>query len=91
MDFEFSEEKNQELIRRRGISFDEIILSIKDGSLIQIYDHPNQGRYKGQSKMEVLVRDYVYCVPCLIKQDSIFLKTAYPDRKATKRHIKNEI
>jgi uncharacterized DUF497 family protein len=40
-------EKNQKLKSERNISFEEIVFHIEQGDEIDIYEHPNQERYKG--------------------------------------------
>jgi uncharacterized DUF497 family protein len=76
-------EKNEILKRDRGISFEEIACLIEAGQVIGIeenIEHPNQ-------KMYVLAIDnYAIIVPCVENDDEIFLKTAFPSRKYTKKY-----
>ncbi len=74
------------LIEERWISFEDIVLSIGLGNVIEIYDHPNQVKYPGQKISAVLVEDYVYLVPFIESESEIFLKTIIPSRKATKSY-----
>lgn len=81
MEFTFSKEKNEILIKNRGISFDDVIEAIsKKGVLLDI-KHPNQEKFPKQSMFVVDIEDYAYCVPYVQKGDKIFLKTIYPNRK----------
>lgn len=84
--YSWSSEKNEKLIEERGISFEDIILSIELGNVIEIYDHPNQDKYPGQMILAIEVEDYVYLVPFIEGEAEIFLKTIIPSRKATKRY-----
>ncbi len=84
--YSWSPEKNKMLIEERGISFEDIVLSIGLGNVTEIYDHPNQVKYPGQKISAVLVEDYVYLVPFIESESEIFLKTIIPSRKATKSY-----
>jgi putative transposon-encoded protein len=46
--FRWSAEKNERLKSERAISFEEIVLAIGKGGLMDIVVHPNQRRYPGQ-------------------------------------------
>jgi len=75
--------KNQLLKQERGISFEEIAYLIESGRLIGIEEnpgHPNQ-------KMLILeIDNYAVIVPYVENDDEIFLKTAFPSRKYTKKY-----
>ena len=47
-DYAFDPGKNNQLKRERRISFEQIILGIEAGNLIQILGHPDGGKYPGQ-------------------------------------------
>ena len=89
-DYAFDPEKNDWLIRERGISFEQIIALIEGGKLIQVLEHPDKERYHGQLLYEVDVNGYVYVVPVVREGRSLFLKTIYPSRKATRKRTKGE-
>ena len=79
----WNSEKNEILKRERGISFEEIAYLIESGQVIGIEEnpgHPNQ-------KMYVLeIDNYAIIVPYVENDDKIFLKTAFPSRKYTKKY-----
>ncbi|MCI0565516.1 MAG: BrnT family toxin [Nitrososphaera sp.] len=79
-------EKNEQLKKERGISFEEVVLNIQLGNEMDIYDHPNQERYPGQEIAVVLIEGYAYLVPFIESKEEIFLKTIIPSRKATKQY-----
>ncbi|MEY3182844.1 MAG: hypothetical protein RLZ35_829 [Pseudomonadota bacterium] len=86
MHFRYNPEKNALLLRERGIGFDQIIEEIENGKLLQITYHHNQTLYPKQKIFHVQCLDKVYLVPYIVESDgSIFLKTVYPSRKATKK------
>jgi hypothetical protein len=89
-EFAFDPEKNAWLIRERGISFEQIIALIESGKLIRVLEHPDTKRYSGQLLYEVDVDGYIHVVPVMRQGRSLFLKTIYPSRKATRKHRKGE-
>jgi uncharacterized DUF497 family protein len=85
--YAWNEAKNQLLRAERGISFEEVVVHIAAGDLLDIIEHPNPEKYKGQRMFIVKVRDYAWLVPFVETDDKIFLKTIIPSRKATKRYL----
>ena len=90
MRFEWNPEKNEELKRERGISFEEIALLLGAGKLWAVTDHWNSKKHPGQRVFLVPVGDYIYAVPYVVSDDAIFLKTAFPSRKLTKQYRQGE-
>ena len=83
--FDWSFEKNLHLVEQRGISFEGIVSAIEQGGLMDVLEHPNQGRYPGQQIYVVAVQDYIHLVPFVIQADGVrFLKTIIPSRKAAR-------
>lgn len=80
-------QKNEQLKKQRGISFDEVLFHVSAGDVLEIFEHPNQERYPGQKIYAIALEEYVYLVPFVESDDEIFLKTIIPSRKAT-RHYK---
>jgi len=83
----WNEEKNQRLKSERGVSFEEIIVYIAIGDVLDIVEHPNPEKYKGQRIFIVKMRDYAWLVPFVESEDEIFLKTIIPSRKATRKYL----
>lgn len=82
--YRWNEEKNEQLKKSRGISFEEVILAIESGGVLDVLAHPNPGRYRDQQVLVVAVMEYVYLVPHVEERDHLFLKTIIPSRKATR-------
>ena len=84
----YSFEKNEILKKSRDISFEDIILALEEGCLLDDIEHPNQEKYPNQNIFIVLVvvKDYVYLVPYVEDETSIFLKTIIPSRKMNKKY-----
>jgi hypothetical protein len=87
-EYAFDPEKNAWLMQERGISFELIIALIESGKLIRVLEHPDKKRYPNQLLYEVDVDGYVHVVPVVKEGKTLFLKTIYPSRKATRKHTK---
>ncbi len=86
--FVWSEEKNQKLKAERGVSFEEVVVHIAAGDLLDIVEHPHPEKYRGQRIFIVKIHNYAWLVPFVESENEIFLKTAIPSRKATKRYLR---
>lgn len=62
--------------------------SVEMGFLLDVLEHPNQEKYKGQKIFVVWIDDYIYLVPFVESDDEVFLKTIIPSRKATRKYLK---
>jgi hypothetical protein len=90
--YEYSDSKNQQLINERHISFEEIIAALDNGQLLDIVTQPNKNKYPNQKVYVVQINNYVYLVPFVEKDDqTVFLKTIFPSRKAKKQYMQNEV
>ena len=85
--FDWNNEKNEEIIRERKISFEEVVFCIMHNGLLDIIEHPNKSKYPGQKIFIVDIDDYVYIVPFVEDDEMIFLKTIIPSRKMTKKYL----
>ncbi len=83
-------EKNELLKSQRDISFEDVILALESGKLLDDMKHPNQERYPTQNIFIILIeiKDYVYLVPYVEDDTSIFLKTIIPSRQMNKKYNK---
>ena len=79
----WSSEKNEILKNERGISFEEIAYLIQSGKILGIEENPG----RSNQKMYILeIENYAVIVLFVEKNNEIFLKTAFPSRKYTKRY-----
>ncbi|HXW69201.1 MAG TPA: BrnT family toxin [Dissulfurispiraceae bacterium] len=85
--FDWNNEKNDMLKKERGVSFEQVELAIAAGDLLDRVRHPNPAKYPNQKVFIVKIEDYVYSVPYVEDDESIFLKTIIPNRKATKKYL----
>ena len=73
--FSWSTSKNERLKAERQISFDEIVVAIEEGGVLDVLAHSNSARYPNQRILVVRFAGYVYLVPyvedaeCLFSQD----------------------
>lgn len=83
--FDWGKEKNQKLIKERGISFEAVVARIEAGHLLAVAD--GKGKFRHQKQFVVEINNYVYVVPFVEDAERIFLKTVIPSRKLTKRFL----
>ena len=86
--FVYDPEKDAKLKLERGINFEQIMACITGPELIDVREHHNPERFSHQLVCEVEIEGYVYLVPIVVREKEVFLKTAYPSRKATKKRKK---
>ncbi len=79
----WNSEKNKILKRDRGISFEEIAYLIELDQIIGIEENPG---YPNQRMYILEINNYAVIVPYVENDDEIFLKTAFPIRKYTKKY-----
>ena len=79
----WNSEKNGILKRERGISFEEIAYLIESGQVIGIEENPV---YLNQKMYVLEIDNYAIIVPYVENDDEIFLKTAFPSRKYTRKY-----
>ncbi len=79
----WNSDKNEILKRERGISFEEIAFLIESGHIIGIEKNPGR---PDQNIYILEIENYAYIVPFVENDIEIFLKTAFPSRKYTKRY-----
>ena len=86
----YSLEKNELLKEQRNISFEDVILSIENGNLLDDIEHANKEKYANQYIFIILIeiKNYVYMVPYVEENDYIFLKTIIPSRQMNKKYNK---
>ena len=68
------------------MSFEDVVLAIDSGGLLDVVEHPNRLRYPKQAVFVVVVTGYVSLVPFVEEPEYIFLKTIIPRRKATREY-----
>lgn len=85
--YDWNNEKNSELKQTRNVCFEQVVLHVGQGDLLDILQHPNKARYPNQRVLVVKMIDYVYAVPFVEEGDIRFLKTIIPSRKLTRDYL----
>ena len=85
--FVWISEKNAQLIRERGISFERVIYHIERDEILDVVKHPNPSKYPSQRMFILDIGNYAYLVPFIETKTEIFLKTIIPSRKATRKYL----
>lgn len=87
----YSLEKNEILKADRNVSFEDVLLAIEAGNLLDDIEHPNKEKYPNQNIFIILIeiKEYVYLVPYVEDESMIFLKTIIPSRVMTKKYLKD--
>ena len=88
MKYDWNPEKNDWLKKERKLSFEQVVFHLSQGDVWKVADHPDQKKYPGQKIYFVIIEDYIYMIPHVIKKEFIFLKTIIPSKKATKAYKK---
>jgi uncharacterized DUF497 family protein len=79
--FAWDDAKKAKLSAERGIGFEDVVFHIERGDLLDILEHPNPDRYAGQRIFVVRCEGYVYVVPFVEDEHTVFLKTIIRSRK----------
>ena len=85
--FRWVSEKNEQLMLQRGVSFEQMVVAIEAGGLLNILAHPDPSKYPNQKVLVVACDGYASLVPFVEQDDHFFLKTAIPSRKATRDYL----
>jgi uncharacterized DUF497 family protein len=86
--FRWDNEKNELLKKNRGVCFEEVVLLMERGDVLDTIENSNQEKYPGQKIAVVIIDAYAYLVPYVENNEGIFLKTIIPSRKATNKYVR---
>jgi uncharacterized DUF497 family protein len=86
--FDWDNDKNEWLMRQRGISFELIQECIEKGRVLA--DIQNHQPYTHQRVFIVEIDGYCFEVPYVEDDEKIFLKTAHASHEATKKYLKKQ-
>lgn len=85
--FRWNPEKNETLRAERGISFENIVVAVESGGLLDVLAHLNPLKYPKQRVLVVACDNYACLVPFVEEEEYFFLKTVIPSRKATREYL----
>lgn len=83
---EWNDKKNIRLKKERGVSFEDVVISILEGRLLAAIKHTGP-KYVHQKIFIVDINNYAYLVPFVEDEEKIFLKTIIPNRQATVKYL----
>ena len=86
--FRWNPEKNAELQAQRGITFEQVVVAVEAGGLLDVLAHPKPRKYPNQRILVVTWDGYAYLVPFVEEVEHYLLKTVIPSRKATRNLLK---
>ena len=86
--FAWNSEKNAQLVKGRGISFERVIYHIERKEILDIIRHPNSSKYPNQRMFILEISNYAYLIPFVETDSEVFLKTIIPSRKATRKYLR---
>ena len=79
--------KSEWLRAHRRVGFEEVLLKIESGDVLDIIEHKNKERYPNQRMFVLDIDGYAYLVPFVETDTEIFLKAIIPNRKATRNYL----
>jgi uncharacterized DUF497 family protein len=86
--YQWDDQKNAVLKRTRGVSFEQVVMHIESGDVLDVMAHPNRAKYPNQQVLVVNMNDYAYAVPFVEQGQQRFLKTVVPSRKLTRQYLR---
>lgn len=86
-EFDWSDEKNELLERTRQVCFEDVVVCIQNGDVLDVIRHPNRERYPNQIMIVLDVGGYVWLVPYVKAKGVRVLKMIIPSRKATREYL----
>ena len=85
--FDWNDDKNRQLEEERGVCFEDVLVCIANGGVLDVVRHTNRERYPNQLVMVINIADYVWLVPYVKSKGVRFMKTIIPSRKATRDYL----
>lgn len=85
--YDWNKDKNILLKQTRSISFEQVVMHIEQGDLVDIIKHPNSEKYANQKILLVNINEYIYSIPFVENKNIRFLKTIIPSRALTKKYL----
>jgi len=85
--FDWDRNKNELLKQERDVCFEEVLMAIEEGNILDIVGNPNVAKHPRQQIFIVRINNYAYLVPFAEDRQKVFLKTIIPSRKATKKYL----
>ena len=68
-------------MQERDVCFEDVILSLENGKLLDVLPHFNIEKYPNQKLFIVDIKGYTYYVPFVEDEEKVFFKNIIPSRK----------
>lgn len=78
--------KNEKLLAERGFGFEDIVAAIELHGVLDDISNPSSN-FPHQRALVVALNVYAVVVPYVMEAETMFLKTAFPSRRATKIYL----
>jgi hypothetical protein len=85
--FDWDPKKSGQLRDEREVGFEEVMLAIEEGNLLDVIEHHNKKKYPRQKLFIVNIHNYAYLIPFVEDEKKYFLKTIFPSRKMTLKYV----
>ena len=86
--YQWDDAKNAVLKKTRGVTFEQVVMHIEIGDVLDVVEHPNKVKYPNQQVLVVNINDYAYAVPFVEQGEERFLKTIVPSRRLTRKYLR---
>lgn len=86
-----NEEKNDLLKARRDISFEDVILSLQSGKLLDVISHFNLSKYPNQKLFIITIQNYIYYVPFVEDEEIDLCQLLRPSEVSFSQSLSNSI
>jgi uncharacterized DUF497 family protein len=86
--YQWDREKNVILKKTRNVSFEQIVMHIENGDVLDVMKNSNSKNYPHQQILVINVNDYAHAVPFVENGTERFLKTIIPSRKLTRMYLR---
>ena len=88
--FEWNKDKNELLKILRNVCFEDVVLSLENGQLLDVVPHFNLDKYPNQKLMILSIHEYRYYVPFVEDDEKVFFKNIIPSRKYHKHYKRSQ-
>lgn len=68
------------MIKERSISFYQAIEAISEKGVLLNIEHPNKIKFPNQYMLVIEYDNYTWCIPYVKDNDTVYLKTIFPNR-----------
>lgn len=86
--FRWGQEKTKQRMLGRGFVFEQMVVAVEAGGLLDVPANPHPGKYPNQNVLVVACNGYAYLIALIKQEDHFFLKTVIPSRKAARDYLK---